>query len=193
MNFGGAAALAGELSRTMAEVKSPFTVLDLAAGSGVWSIALLKQMSNAQAVAVDFAPVTPVTRRVYQRHGLDKRLRTVDGDLATADFGTGHRVAFLGHILHSEGPERSRHLLKKVYDALAPGGVIAIAEFVPADDRSGPPGPLIFAVNMLVHTDAGDTYTFAQMTSWLKEIGFTAARQLPIPGPSPILLAIKPR
>jgi len=79
-----------------------------------------------------------------------------------------------------------------VYRSLAPGGIVAIAEFVPADDRSGPPQPLVFALNMLLHTDEGDTFTFGQMTSWLREAGFVEARQFPIPAPSPILLAKKP-
>ena len=191
LNYAGAAALAGELARGLADIKTPFTVLDIAAGSGVWSIPLLKLLPNAHAVAVDFPAVTPVTRRVYQRHGLDSRLKTIDGDIATAHFQSGHRAAFLGHILHSEGEQRSRRLLKKVSDSLVPGGTIAIAEFVPADDRSGPPYPLIFALNMLVNTDEGDTFTFSQMSSWLTEAGFRNPRQFPIPGPSPIVLATK--
>jgi ubiquinone/menaquinone biosynthesis C-methylase UbiE len=192
LNYASAAALAGELAPALADVKPPLTVLDIAAGSGVWSMPLIKLVANAQAVAVDFPEVTAVTRRVYKRHGLESRLRTIEGDIDIVDFGAGHRVAFLGHILHSEGEERSRRLLKKVYRSLAPGGIVAIAEFVPADDRSGPPQPLVFALNMLLHTDEGDTFTFGQMTSWLREAGFVEARQFPIPAPSPILLAKKP-
>ena len=85
------------------------------------------------------------------------------GDLLEADFGAGYQAATLGHILHSEGERRSRALLKKVFAALAPGGVVAIAEMVPNEDRTGPAMPLIFAVNMLVHTDEGDTFTFGEI------------------------------
>ena len=83
-------------------------------------------------------------------------------------------------------------LLKRVYDALAPGGIIAISEFVPNDDRTGPPGALIFGVNMLVNTDKGDVFTFAQISAWLSEAGFVDARQLEAPAPSPLILATKP-
>ena len=86
----------------------------------------------------------------------------------------------------------SRELLRKVFAALAPGGTIAIAEMVPNEERTGPPFALIFALNMLVHTDAGDTFTFGEMTKWLRETGFVEPRQLEIPGPSPLLLAMKP-
>jgi hypothetical protein len=133
-----------------------------------------------------------VTKRIAERHGLGERLETSPGDLLEADFGQGHYVATIGHILHSEGRERSQRLLRKVFDALAPGGTVAIAEFVPNDDRTGPPSTLIFAVNMLVHTTEGDTFTFKEISAWLREAGFRDVRLLEAPAPSPLVLATKP-
>ncbi len=109
----------------------------------------------------------------------------------SAGFGTGHNVATLGHILHSEGEERSRKLLAKVHQALAPGGTIAIAEFLVDQDRRGPVSGLFFAVNMLVNTDEGNTYSFEEISGWLHDAGFRDARTLPVPGPSPLILATK--
>ena len=63
---------------------------------------------------------------------------------------------------------------------------------MPNDDRTGPPTPLIFAVNMLVHTEAGDTFTFAEMADWLREAGFVNPRLLEAPAPSPLVLATRP-
>jgi len=115
-----------------------------------------------------------------------------DPDQIEADFGTGHQVATIGHILHSEGPERSRELLRKTFAALAPGGTIAIAEFLPNEERTAPPTPLIFAVNMLIHTEIGDTFTFSEIAAWLREAGFVKPRLLEAPSPSPLILATKP-
>jgi SAM-dependent methyltransferase len=167
------------------------SVLDLAAGSGVWSIALAQRSPQVRVTAVDWPEVIPVTRSVTQKHGVAGQYRFVEGDLLAADFGTGHRVATLGHILHSEGEDRSRRLLAKAFDALAPGGVIAIAEMVPNEQRTGPAHALIFAVNMLVHTDAGDAYTFGEISSWLRDAGFANPRELEAPAPSPLILADK--
>jgi hypothetical protein len=127
-----------------------------------------------------------------QRHGVADRLRTAAGDLMEADFGAGHQVATIGHILHSEGRERSRQLLRRTFVALAPGGTVVISEFLPNDERTGPPTPLIFAVNMLVHTSAGDTFTFAEIAEWLREAGFANVRLLESPAPSPLILATCP-
>ncbi|MEO6817799.1 MAG: methyltransferase, partial [Edaphobacter sp.] len=141
--------------------------------------------------AVDWPDVLPVTRATVGKFGLTDRYDFVGGDLLEADFGQGHNVALLGHILHSEGEARSRKLLKKTFEALAPGGTIAIGEFLVEDDRSGPLGSLFFAANMLVNTDEGDTFSFEEISAWLGEAGFTKARLLEVPGPAPLVLATK--
>lgn len=172
--------------------RAPVSVLDIGAGSGVWGISLAKQSPNVRIHAVDWPQVLEVTRRVAGKHGLADRLTTASGDFFDANFGAGHHVATIGHILHSEGRDRSKRLLKKVFDALAPGGTVAVQEFVPDDDRNGPPSALIFAVNMLVNTEAGDTFTFKEMSGWLREAGFKNPRLLKVPSVSPLILADKP-
>jgi 2-polyprenyl-3-methyl-5-hydroxy-6-metoxy-1,4-benzoquinol methylase len=174
------------------QAKSPVSVLDIGAGSGVWGIALAQQSPRVTVRAVDWPAVLEITNKVARRHGVGNRLRTVAGDLLEADYGAGHQVATIGHILHSEGWERSRQLLRKTFAALAPGGTIAISEFTPNEDRTGPPMPLIFAVNMLLHTEAGDAFTFAEIANWLRDAGFVNPRLLEAPAPSPLILATRP-
>jgi len=170
----------------------PTTVLDIGAGSGVWGIALAHLSPQVTVWAVDFPVVLEVTRKVARQQGVADRLKTSPGDLLEADFGTGHHVATIGHILHGEGTERSRRLLRKTFEALAPGGTVVIGEFMPNDDRTGPPSALIFAVNMLVNTEAGDTFPFREVAEWLKEAGFKNPRLFEAPAPSPLVLATKP-
>jgi len=176
----------------IAAAKKPVSVLDLAAGSGVWGITLAQKSPRVTVTAVDWPGVLDVTRKVAARLGVAGRFSFVAGDLASADFGRGHHIATLGHILHSEGEKRGRALLKKTFEALAPGGTIAIAEFLVDDARTGPPVSLIFAVNMLVNTDEGDTWSFSEIAGWLREAGFRDPRTIEAPGPSPLILATKP-
>ncbi len=116
----------------------------------------------------------------------------IAGDLLEVGFGDGYQVATLGQILHSDGEARSGLLLAKVFSALAPGGTIAIAEWLTNPDHSGPVNAMIFAVNMLVHTDQGDTFSADEIGSWLSEAGFTDVRTVAVPAPSPLLVATKP-
>jgi SAM-dependent methyltransferase len=190
MSYPAAKALAQHLEMAG---NSPLRVLDLATGSGVWGIALAEENSNTTVTAIDWEAVLKVTRRVAARHGVGNRFTYVAGDILKVDLGRNHDVATLGHILHSEGEPRSRKLLKRVYEALAPGGTIAIAEWLPNEERTGPPNALIFAVNMLVNTDAGDTFTFGEIRTWLRDAGFENVRTFDALGPSPLILASKPK
>jgi uncharacterized protein YjiS (DUF1127 family)/ubiquinone/menaquinone biosynthesis C-methylase UbiE len=191
VHYAGAQALARALAPQLAPL--PVSVLDLAAGSGVWSVALAQQSPHIRVTAVDWPGVITITKKVTARYGLADRYTFVGGDLHTADFGQGHLIATLGHILHSEGEACSRRLLKKSFDALAPGGTIAIAEILVDAKRRMAVSALIFAVNMLVNSDEGDTYTYDEIRGWLEDAGFERVRTIEAPGLAPLLiLATKP-
>ena len=177
----------------VSKAAAPISALDLGAGSGVWSIALTQQSPHVRVTAVDWAGVIPITRKVTARLGVADRYRFVEGDLLEANFGAGHAIATAGHILHSEGEERGRLLLKKTFDALAPGGTMAIAEILVDEDRRGPLPALIFAVNMLVNSQHGDTFSLNEINSWLRGVGFEDVTTIEAPGLAPLLiLARKP-
>jgi ubiquinone/menaquinone biosynthesis C-methylase UbiE len=190
MSYEAAKVLADALKLPAA--RETVNVLDIAAGSGVWGVALAEKSPQVRVTAVDWAEVIPVTQRVAKKHGVLDRFRFITGDINSANLGGDYHVATLGHILHSEGEPRSRKLIGRVYEALRPGGTIVISEFTPNEDRTGPANTLIFALNMLVNTDEGDTYTFNEVRSWLTAAGFKDVRQLEAPAPSPLILANKP-
>jgi ubiquinone/menaquinone biosynthesis C-methylase UbiE len=190
MSYPGAQALAEHLK--LSKAKNEVRVLDLAAGSGIWGIALIQKSPRVRVTAVDWAGMIPTTKRITQKFGVAERVEYVEGDLLEANFGTGYDVAILGHILHSEGEGRSRQLLEKTFRALKSGGTIAIAEQLVNDQRTAPAFALMFAVQMLVNTEEGDTFSFNEINSWLEDAGFKRARKVKAPGPSPLILATKP-
>jgi ubiquinone/menaquinone biosynthesis C-methylase UbiE len=176
----------------LAKAKNEIRVLDLGAGSGIWGIALAQKSPRVRVTAVDWAGMIPTTKRITQKFGVDDRFNYVEGDMLEANFGSGYDIATLGHILHSEGEDRSRQLLTKTFRALKSGGAIAIAEWLVNDDRTKPLPSLMFAVQMLVNTEKGDTFSFNEIENWLEEAGFKKIRKLEAPGPSPLILATKP-
>jgi SAM-dependent methyltransferase len=190
MSYPGAQKLGDDLK--LAKTKTEIRVLDLAAGSGIWGIALAQKSPRVRVTAVDWSGMIPTTQRITQKFRVADRFDYVEGDLLGADFRSGYDIATLGHIIHSEGEERSRQLLKKTFRALKPGGTIAIAEWLVNDQRTGPPPSLLFAVQMLVNTEKGDTFSFNEIKSWLEDVGFKKVRKLQAPGPSPLVLATKP-
>jgi ubiquinone/menaquinone biosynthesis C-methylase UbiE len=190
MSYAGARKLADHLK--VARSRDELRGIDLAAGSGVWGIALAQNSPRLRVTAVDWAGMIPTTKRVTEKFGVRDRFDFIEGDLLEANFGNRYDIATLGHILHSEGEERSRQLLKKVFRALKSGGTIAIAEWLVNDDRTKPLPSLMFSVQMLVNTEKGDTFSFTQIKDWLEEAGFKKVRKLEAPGPSPLILATKP-
>jgi 3-hydroxy-5-methyl-1-naphthoate 3-O-methyltransferase len=189
MNLPAAQALGQML---VSEGIKPLRILDLAAGSAVWGIGVAQAFPGATVTAVDWPQVLETTRGFAQQSGMADRFYYIGGDLNAVDFGSGYDVATLGHILHSEGERRSRSLLGKTFAALAPGGTIAIAEFLVNDDRSGPPMGVIFGLNMLLRTEQGDTYSFGEIGAWLRETGFAEPRRVDPGGPASLILARKP-
>jgi SAM-dependent methyltransferase len=190
MSYPGAQKLADHIK--VANSKNQVRQIDLAAGSGIWGIAMAQKSPQVRVTAVDWPGMIPTTKRITEKFGVRDRFDFIEGDLAEANFGGGYDVATLGHILHSEGEQRGRRLLKKTFRALKSGGTIAIAEWLVNDERTEPLPSLMFSVQMLVNTERGDTFSFNEIKEWLEDAGFEKVRKLEAPGPSPLILATKP-
>src|SRR5438552_9366692 len=105
MSYPHAQKLAEHLKLSKGE--NEIRILDLAAGSGIWGIALAQKSPRVQVTALDWAGMIPTTKRISKKFGVADRFTFIEGDLAEANFGNGYEIATLGHILHSEGEQRS--------------------------------------------------------------------------------------
>ncbi len=92
------------------------------------------------------------------------------GDFNQSIPGGPFDIVFLGNVTHIYGPENNRRLFKRVFDQLRPGGFIAIQDYLREASSSAP----IFAINMLVNTESGGTWTKVQYSDWLADAGFSA-------------------
>jgi ubiquinone/menaquinone biosynthesis C-methylase UbiE len=168
-------------------------VLDVGGGSAVWSLAFARRDPQARVTVSEWPSVIErVTRKCVAREQAEDRYEYLAGNFRQCDFGEAQfDVGILGHICHSEGAVRTRQLLARVHRALKPGGVILIAEMLPDNERQTALLPLLFAVNMLVNTEEGDTFTFAEYRQWLEAAGFHEVRALETPSASPLIAARK--
>jgi SAM-dependent methyltransferase len=159
-------------------------VLDVASGSGAWSLAWAVSDARVRVTAIDFAPIHVVARLFADRLGVTDRYEFVDGNIRDASFGRDrYDLVILGNICHSEGAKRSQKLIKKAAAALADGGVLLVADMIVNDARTGPVTSLMFAVDLLINTTAGDVFTLAEYREWAEAAGLTAVRRLDL-GPS---------
>ncbi|MBP1633637.1 MAG: Acetylserotonin O-methyltransferase [Acidobacteria bacterium] len=144
-------------------------VLDLGGGSGAFAMAFAR--AGHDAVVFDLSNVIPLTRAYASEEGLGERVETLAGDYLHDPIGEGYDAVLLSSVVHSHPPEENRRLLRKVAAALRPGGRIIVRDFLVDEDRSGPLQPVLFALNMLVGTAGGDTYTEREIAGWLREAG----------------------
>ena len=97
---------------------------------------------------------------------------------------------YLGHTSHMYGPEENRELFRRMRGSLSPSGLLAIRDYV----RGMSEEAALFAVNMLVLTRNGGTYSAAEYEGWLAEAGFDRVEALPVAGGgSHLILARNPR
>lgn len=169
-------------------------LLDLGGGSGANSIALAEKNSQLEAVVYDFPAVVKVSNEFISKSKAASRVKTQAGDFNRDDLPKGFDCILLAHILHGEGEEGSRNLLKKCYDILEPSGKIIIIDFLLDEDKNGPLFPALFALNMLVETAHGNTFSAQEINLFLRDSGFDIGeiKLLDKSLPAKVIVATKP-
>jgi len=172
--------------------ESAIKILDVAAGSAVWSIPLALRLKKAEVTAVDLVPVLDVARKYARQSEVEERYRFIGGDIRVIDFGgDGYDLVLLGHICHSEGAQWSRGLIGKCFRALRQKGRLLIMDYLPDEERESGLSPALMAVHALLGTDEGDTFSFSQYEKWLLEAGFIDAQRIKVNDHSPIIMGLK--
>ena len=168
----------------------PWKVLDIAAGHGMFGIAIARHNPNAYVTALDWPNVLTVAAENARKAGVAERFTTRPGDAFRVDFGTGYDLVLLTNILHHFDPAGCETLLRRVHAALAPGGRAVTLEFVPDASRVTPVEAASFALTMLATTPAGDAYTFAEYESMFARAGFARSelREL-TPSPQRVIIS----
>jgi ubiquinone/menaquinone biosynthesis C-methylase UbiE len=171
---------------------SPKRVLDIAAGHGLFGIALARRAPQVEIVAQDWANVLKIAEAHAQASGVGDRYTLLPGDAFTIEFGEGYDVVLLTNLLHHFDQSACVALLKKAYSCLNPGGQLLTLEFIPNEDRVTPPIPASFSLMMLGLTPAGDAYTMEQFETMLGRAGFTQNRLNQVPqSPQQLIVSTK--
>jgi len=182
------------ISTFPARTKSRITnVLDVGAGAAAWSIPFAQANKATKVTVLDFPQVTPVARDYAARFGVADQFEYQEGDLSRADLGTAcYDMVILGHVIHGQGRDAGRDLLRRSVEALRNRGMLLIAEFIPTDDRKGPALSMLFGINMMLNTLDGDVYTMKEYRGWIKEAGCRTVKTIRNPAaPSPLIVATK--
>jgi 2-polyprenyl-3-methyl-5-hydroxy-6-metoxy-1,4-benzoquinol methylase len=166
-------------------------VVDVGAGACAWTIPFARRDRTARITAFDLQSVLNEAEKIVREFGVAESFRMQPGDYRTDELGKDFDIAVFGNICHIETPQANRQLIARAHRALKPGGKLVIGDMLPNEDRTGPPFPVMFAVNMFLH-GAGDCYTFGEYRQWLREAGFSGAEAYDTHrSHSPVIIATK--
>lgn len=152
-------------------------LLDIGGASGTWTIAFLRACPSAQASIFDLPHVLPMARRRLAAAGLEQRVKLVAGDFMKDSLPPSADLAWVSAIVHQNSRAQNCALFTAVFQVLTPGGRIAIRDILMEEDRTRPVAGALFAVNMLVATEGGGTFTFGELREDLMSAGFAGVAQ----------------
>lgn len=168
---GKAAAVASKL-----DLGKHVNMIDVGGGSGVYTIAFLKAAPKLRATIFDLPPVTEIARQKIAEQKLLDRVTFAKGDFYKDSLPGGHDLALLSAIIHMNSPSQNVDLYRKISDALVPGGTLVIRDHVMSEDLTKPLDGALFAINMLVATPGGKSYSFDEIKKGLEQAGFVRVK-----------------
>jgi cyclopropane fatty-acyl-phospholipid synthase-like methyltransferase len=167
-------------------------LLDVAGGSGAFSITLCHRFPDLRATVLDFPTVTPVAQRYISEAGLADRIGVLPGDALQSAWPGSQDAVLLSYLMSAVAGAAIPRLARLAYDALRPGGQLLVHDFFVDDDRQGPRGAALWFVLFLFNADAV-SLTPGDLTAALAASGFTdvTVRDV-IPGLTRLAIARKP-
>lgn len=168
--------LAHHVAEFMAEAMhvdsaGPIQILDVAAGHGLYGLALAARNPAAEVYALDAPLVLRVAARNARQAGVNKRFHRIPGDAFKVDFAGPYDLVITGNIAHHLEPAANVELFRKCRAALKPKGKLILLDFVVNDDRVSPPAEAAFAIHLFA-TGSCDVYTFREYQAMLRAAGF---------------------
>lgn len=168
-------------------------LLDVGGASGTWTLAFLRAVPQARATIFDLPDAVEQARARIEASPCGDRITLAAGDFYADELPGGVDYAWVSAIIHQHSREQTQALFAKVFRALQSGGMIGVRDVVMEPDRTRPAMGALFAVNMLVNTATGMTYTFAEIAAALQAAGFVEPRlRVPADDMSAVVEARKP-
>ena len=163
-----------ELSANKKNSRTPQNVLDVGAGSGVWSYNFLYTNSNTTCTLADWPAVLVVAKETAEKNKINNRVSFIEGNFHQTHFGEPRfDFATLGNVTHIQTPEENKKIFKKIYDVLLPEGELIILDAYGKVEK-GAMARSLYQMGLTIRTVQGRVYMPEELEPWLREVGFTS-------------------
>ncbi len=173
-------ALAPPTVATIRLPRRPVRLLDLGGGPGSYLVALARRYPKLTGLLVDQS--VSIARSLIKQSRLEDRLAVRAGDVFTAKLGNEFDASLVGNLLHDFDEKDNRRLLRRVREALKPGGKLFIVEFFLDESLTRPAEASVFSLVMYAFTLGGRSYGWKEVEGWLRDLGFGRFRRQTIRG-----------
>lgn len=173
------------------DLKNIKRVMDLGGGSGAFAMAFTDAGKDITSTVYDLPNILPITKRFIKQHGYGKKVDLFAGDYNKNELPKNYDLIFISAVVHINSYQGNVALMKKCARSLNPGGMIVIQDHVMNEDRTSPAPGAMFALNMLVGTEYGDTYTEKEMKEWFSKAGIKFSKRIPVFMGNSLMIGIK--
>lgn len=154
-------------------------ILDLGGGTGTFSVAFARAWPGTRVTLLDLPAGLSVAREVIPGRLLASgRIRLAECDFTREPIPGRYDAIFVSNIIHARSPEENCSLLRDLRRSLEPGGHVAVRDYIMDDSRTRPVRGAIFALQMLLHSGVGRTYTYQEVRQWLREAGYSRIKRI---------------
>lgn len=161
-----------EIDREKKIKKDVLNILDVGAGSGVWSFNFLYANPKAICTLADWPAVLKVAKDTATKHQIIDKINFIEGNFHQTNFGSARfDYATLGNVTHIQSPDENKCIFKKIFDVLLPGGKLVILDAY-GEVPNGALARSLYQMGLTIRTVQGRVYMPEELKPWLSEIGF---------------------
>jgi demethylspheroidene O-methyltransferase len=157
-------------------------VLDVGGGNGAFLRAVAREAPALGLMLFDLPAVAEEARARFASAGLSGRARVFGGDFTRQALPRGADLLTLVRVLHDHDDEVAQGLLKRIRDALPPGGRLLIAEPMAGTAGAEPMGEAYFGFYLLA-MGRGRPRRPEEIAGMVRRAGFVRPRLLSTPTP----------
>src|SRR5262245_20529170 len=167
-------------------------LLDVGGGSGAYTLAFCAANPELFATILDFPETIDTAKRNAEEAGFAARVTHLAGSAITTDWPAGHDVILMSYLWSAVGKNDVTVLARRVAEALPPGGLVLVHDFMVDNAHEGPPFAAWYLLGSIFDNPNAVCLTPSYVEGVLREAGLVVEpTEIMLPGITMLTRAVK--